>query len=82
MVFTGALSMPRREAADVAAQAGCEVISGVTKKTTLLVVADQDVSKLNGKTKSSKHLKAEALIQKGTKIRILRESDFISLVEG
>ena len=82
IVFTGALSMPRREAADFAAQAGCEVIPGVTKKTTLLVVGDQDVAKLNGKSKSAKHLKAEVLIQMGEKIRILRESDFISLVKG
>ena len=74
--------MRRREAADAAAQAGCEVISGVTKKTTLLVVGDQDITKLNGKSKSTKHLKAENLILKGSKIRILRESDFISLVEG
>lgn len=77
LVFTGALSMPRREAADAAASAGCEVEAGVTKNTTLLVVGDQDVSHLAaGQTKSSKHLKAEALIGKGQPIRILRESDF------
>jgi DNA polymerase-3 subunit epsilon len=77
IVFTGALSMPRRDAADAAAAAGCKVEAGVTKNTTLLVVGDQDVSHLApGRTKSSKHLKAEALIAKGQPIRILRESDF------
>ena len=80
LVFTGALEIPRREAADLAASIGCTVASGVTKKTTLLVVGDQDVTKLAGKAKSSKHLKAEQLIAKGQKIRIIKESDFKELV--
>jgi DNA polymerase-3 subunit epsilon len=75
-VFTGALSIPRREAANLAAKVGCDVGASVTKKTTLLVVGDQDVTKLAGKQKSSKHLKAEKLISSGQPIRILRESDF------
>lgn len=79
-VFTGALAIPRREAADLAAKAGCDVGSSVTKKTTLLIVGDQDISKLGGKTKSSKHLKAEELIAQGHQIRVLRESDFQSIV--
>lgn len=79
-VFTGSLAIPRREAAELAARAGCDVASSVTKKTTLLIVGDQDISKLAGKTKSSKHLKAEVLISQGCQIRILRESDFQSIV--
>jgi DNA polymerase-3 subunit epsilon len=76
-VFTGALSMPRREAADLAAMAGCEVDAGVTKRTTLLIVGDQDVTRLApGHSKSTKHVKAEEQIAKGQAIRILRESDF------
>lgn len=81
IVFTGTLSIPRSEAADLASKVGCEVDSGVTKKTTLLVVGDQDIKRLNGKDKSSKHRKAEDLILKGQGIRILRETDFRSLVE-
>lgn len=80
LVFTGALAISRKEAADLAAQIGCNVESGVTKKTTILVVGDQDVKKLAGKEKSSKHLKTERLITKGQQIRILRESDFKALV--
>ena len=53
---------------------------GVTKKTSILVVGDQDVTKLAGKDKSSKHRKAEGLIANGQAIRILRESDFKELV--
>lgn len=80
LVFTGALEIPRREAADLAASIGCTVAAGVTKKTTLLVVGDQDITKLAGKEKSSKHIKAEQLIKKGQSIRILKESDFKELV--
>jgi DNA polymerase-3 subunit epsilon len=80
VVFTGALTIPRREAADLAAEAGCEVCSSVTKATTLLVVGDQDVTRLAGHEKSSKHRKAEALIEQGLPIRILRETDFRALV--
>lgn len=80
IVFTGALAIPRREAADLAASVGCEVDSGVTKKTTLLVVGDTDVQRLAGHEKSSKHRKAEELASKGYPIRIIRETDFRELV--
>jgi len=76
LVFTGALEIPRREAADLAATIGCQVASGITQKTTMLVVGDQDIKKLAGHEKSSKHRKAEDLIKKGIPIRILKESDF------
>ncbi len=80
MVFTGALEMPRREAADLAARIGCNVSKSVTKKTSFLVVGDQDVARLAGADKSSKHRRVEELIQQGQSIRIVRESDFIELV--
>jgi DNA polymerase-3 subunit epsilon len=80
VVFTGALAIPRREAADLAALVGCEVVSGVTKKNTLLVGGDIDVQRLAGHEKSSKHRKAEELIGKGFPIRIMRETDFRELV--
>ncbi len=80
LVFTGELAMPRREAADLAAHLGCRVESGVTKRTTLLVVGDQDVRKLAGHNKSSKQRKAEELVEAGQPIRIVRETDFRELV--
>lgn len=80
LVFTGALQIPRRTAADMAAKIGCTVADGVNKKTTILVVGDQDVKKLAGHEKSSKHRKVEKLIAEGSRIRILRESDFKELV--
>ncbi len=79
-VFTGTLSLPRREAAKMAANAGCSITDSVNKATTLLIVGDQDIRKLAGNEKSSKHRKAEDLISKGDQIRILGESDFRHLV--
>lgn len=80
LVFTGSLSILRREAADLASAAGCEVDARVTEQTTVLVVGDQDIKKLAGHQKSSKHRKAEDLIAKGRRIRILGESDFQRVV--
>jgi DNA polymerase-3 subunit epsilon len=80
VVFTGALTMVRHEAADMAARIGCQVAPTVTKKTTLLVIGDQDISKLAGHIKSTKHRKAEDLIRNGVPIRLVKESDFLELV--
>jgi DNA polymerase III subunit epsilon len=80
IVFTGALELRRAEAADIAAKIGCQVESNVTKKTTILVVGNQDIKKLAGREKSSKHRKAEVLILNGQQIRILGESDFKELI--
>jgi len=79
VTFTGALQIPRREAADLAAEAGADVAPSVTKKTSLLVVGDQDIERLAGKTKSSKQLKAEKLIAEGREITIIGETDFLAL---
>jgi DNA polymerase-3 subunit epsilon len=79
LVFTGALEVSRSQAADMAHVAGAAVESGVTKKTTMLVVGDQDLDKLNGHEKSSKHRKAEQLIAAGNAIRIVGEADFMAM---
>jgi DNA polymerase III subunit epsilon len=79
VVFTGALSLPRAEAADIAARLGCRVGQGVTKETTILVVGDQDVDKLNGHDKSSKQRKAQQLAAAGQPIRFLSETQFSEL---
>lgn len=81
ITFTGELLIARREAADRAHLLGAAVEAGVTKKTTILVVGDQDLSKRAGHVKSSKHRKAEALIDAGAPIRIIRETDFMAFRE-
>jgi DNA polymerase-3 subunit epsilon len=80
VAFTGALSIPRAEAANLAASVGCDVASSVTKKITLLVVGDMDIAKLAGHEQSSKQRKTEELISRGYPIRIIRETDFREMV--
>ena len=80
VVFTGTLTVPRDEAADMAAGVGCSVSSNVTKRTTILVVGIQDRKKFNGYDKSIKHRKAESLVSRGISIEILSERDFLELI--
>lgn len=78
--FTGKLSITRTQAATMAAGAGITVRQTVTKKTTLLVVGDQDLEVLAGHDLSTKHRRALELIEAGQTIRILGETEFKSLI--
>lgn len=78
--FTGQLAMSRVEAATFAAGAGITIKTGVSKKVTLLVIGDQDISTLSGHDKSSKHRRAEELQREGHEIRILGETEFLKLI--
>ena len=80
IVFTGALGISRQVAANMAAEAGCNVANSISKKVTMLVVGTQGKSKLNGYEKSNKHRKAEALIETGVNIQILSKDDFSELM--
>lgn len=80
IVFTGALTMPRREAAQLAAEAGCDVGTNVTSSTTILVVGDQALRVLNGQEMSSKQRKAAELKSSGQEIHMVGETDFKKLV--
>jgi DNA polymerase III subunit epsilon len=83
LVFTGKLSMKRKRAEAVAIEAGLSVSSRVTKWTTMVVCGDQDLSHLaTGQDKSKKHRAAEAAVANGQELRIVRESDFLALVEN
>lgn len=73
LVFTGTLSMNRENAANFAASLGCKVDSGVTRKTTLLVVGEDGLN-------TSKYIKVQEYIRKGISIRILNERDFYNLI--
>lgn len=81
VVFTGSLAIPRRQAADMAAALGAAVDSGVTKKTTIVVVGDRDIAREGWAEKSAKHLRAEELCEQGYDIRIIGERDFLKLTE-
>lgn len=82
LVFTGALTIPRRDAAKMAADLGCTVKTSVTKKVSMLVVGDQDITKLAGHNRSSKHRKALELKSQGHEIRIVQEGDFRAMLEA
>ncbi len=75
------MKVSRVEAAKIANEAGAAVEPGVNKRTTIVIVGDQDLDRLAGKTKSAKHIKAEELAAKGFPIRILQERDFVSLLD-
>ncbi len=80
--FTGNLSVPREQAVKLASENGFLVRKTVTKNLTHLVVGNQDLRQLVGHDKSSKHRKAEQMIENGADIRILQESDFMTLIES
>ena len=80
--FTGELNMTRAEASKAAASLGISVKNGITKKTTMLVVGDQDLELLAGHLKSSKHRKAQELIAKGQNIKVLSETEFVELLKS
>lgn len=79
VVFTGAMSISRYMASDMATKLGMTVLPNVSKHCTMLVVGDQDIKRLAGHTKSSKHRAAEAAITAGKKIRIVGETDFFAI---
>lgn len=81
ITFTGELTMPRSVAAGRAADIGCTPANGVTKKTTILVVGEQDLTLVRSDGKSTKQVKAEELIAKGQEIRILGENSFDELLK-
>ncbi|WP_311274409.1 exonuclease domain-containing protein [Methylobacterium sp. WCS2018Hpa-22] len=81
IVITGALQvMERKEARERAVAAGFKVGENVTAKTTILVVGNQDVRRLAGKSISNKQSEAEKRAENGQSIRIVTESDFLDLI--
>ncbi len=80
--FTGALSISREEVSAIAAREGITVKAGVSKKLTMLVVGDQDLELLAGHSKSSKHRKAEELIEQGYDLQIIGEKEFHLLINS
>lgn len=81
IVFTGALSIVRREAQQAAVDRGAIAGAGVTRHTDFLVTGYQDLTKLaRGADKSGKLQKAESLRAAGRALEIIMESDFVQLL--
>lgn len=81
--FSGDLdNYTRAEAQKLCASFGANVSSGVTKKTTLVVMGGFDPATLRpGATISSKVKKAQELAAVGQRIEIIPESTFLELLE-
>lgn len=83
IVFTGDLSLPRRDAAQMAANAGAVVKTAVSRKTNFLVVGQQNMSLVDGSGMSAKEKKAHEINSSGKgSIQILSEQEFITLVNS
>jgi DNA polymerase-3 subunit epsilon len=83
IVFTGKLySMPRPEAWKLVASVGAIPKEGMTKNTHVLVVGEQDPTKLSpGETQSAKFREAEKLRNLGSDIEVMSETDFLAFLE-
>lgn len=77
--FTGTLlTMTRDEARHLVAEVGGQPVAGVSKKTNVLVVGEQDPRRLKpGVEISSKHRRAAALLEAGHSIEVISELDFL-----
>ena len=83
IVFTGALhSMSRNDAWIEIAKIGAIPVESVTKTTNVIVVGQQDFTRLKaGETQSEKFRKAEKLKQQGQEIEVIDERDFLAYIE-
>lgn len=83
VVFTGDMStIDRKEAMQLVVNAGGIIKSGVSSITNYLVVGKQDLSLVGDEGKSTKEKKAYDFIEKGKNIKIIRESEFLRLIES
>lgn len=80
LVFTGTLSISRKEAILRANLKGFDVSNTVNKHTNYLVKGLADISKFRGKEMSSKETKALKLIRENHDIIFLSEQDFFKLI--
>jgi DNA polymerase-3 subunit epsilon len=82
VVFTGTLQMfSRRDALNIVEQFGGIPSETVSKKTSYLIIGEQDVRMLaKGETESSKLRKAKTLRESGCDIKIISESDFSEMI--
>ncbi|MBS7400982.1 MAG: hypothetical protein KIG16_00520 [Eubacteriales bacterium] len=78
-VFTGALSITRKEAMQKVVNLGGKCEDKVTKKTNYLILGNLDYQKCKGE-KSSKYRKAEEYILAGQDIQIISENVFFDII--
>jgi DNA ligase (NAD+) len=80
-VFTGKLaSLDRKSAQQKVKDIGGKAPSGVTADLDYLVIGDDGSPLLGSGNKSSKHKKADKLVDGGADLKIISETDFIKMV--
>lgn len=80
-VFTGALErMNRNQAETIVSSIGGIIDSGVTRKTSYLILGNNDYNSAVKNGKSSKHKKAEELQNQGYEIQIIPEDLFYEMI--
>jgi DNA ligase (NAD+) len=80
-VFTGTMaSMGRKEAQALVKQAGGTTPDSVTAATSFLVLGDEDFTAFQAGRLTSKMKAAQKLIDKGSALRVISETEFLSLV--
>lgn len=84
VVFTGTLhSMARIDAWKAVASLGGIPQDSVTRETNILVIGEQELSRLRpGEANSSKFMKAAKLKSQGQNIEVIVEQDFLSQMEA
>lgn len=81
IVFTGELSIPRKQAMQLAVNAGAVLRSSVSGKTDYLVVGKQDKELVGEDGMSTKEEKAQSLNLSGkASIQFINDAEFLSLV--
>lgn len=81
IAFTGEILTPRRDAMQMAVDAGAILKSGVSKNLDYLVAGEQNSKEVGESCMSTKQLKAMELIEAGdSKLKIIDESEFFSLL--
>lgn len=83
LVFTGELSIDRREAMQRAVNVGAVIKTAVSRKTDFLVVGRQYDGPDGQSTVSNKEARAKAIIDEGkSNLRLLNESEFFRLLQS
>lgn len=82
IVFSGALTVPRQQAWEWAANVGAVPEANVTKRTNILVIGDGFIGESLADFGTGKAKKAMALLDKGHKIEVMDEWEYIQALNG
>lgn len=78
VVIASALTLEAPEISARAEASGMTVMINVTKRTTLVVVAESDL--VDGAERTTRHRSAEAALANGQPLRIIGEAEFLALI--